>query len=279
MTVSLAAVFIPILFMGGVVGRLLHEFAVTIGVAILVSGFVSISLTPMLCSRFLKPPHEQRHGAMYQAIERMFDATRDLYDWTLRLSLRFHVFTMALSVALLIGTVWLFGMVPKGFLPSEDQGQFQCRTEAVQGIGFDEMVRHQKQIADIVARRPEHRELQQQRRRRSERRRAEHRTVAGRADPQDRANAVGRSGDCRAPAEARPGARHPRLHDQSAADQPGRTDGRPQPLSVHAAGHRYGGVVPVGAAARGEVEGVARHRRRQQRSSGAEPADSHRHGS
>ena len=187
MTVSLAAVFIPILFMSGVVGRLLHEFAVTIGVAILVSGFVSISLTPMLCSRFLKPPHAQKHGAMYRATERMFDLSRDLYDWTLRLSLRFHVFTMAVSIALLVGTWWLFGMVPKGFLPSEDQGRFQVATEAVQGIGFDEMVRHQQQIADIVAADPNIVELQQQRRRWSARRRAEHRPDAGGADSARRA--------------------------------------------------------------------------------------------
>ena len=88
MTLSLAAVFIPILFMGGMIGRLLHEFAVTIGVAILVSGFVSISLTPMLCARFLKPPHAQRHGRLYQASERMFDASLRAYDWMLRLSLQ-----------------------------------------------------------------------------------------------------------------------------------------------------------------------------------------------
>ena len=89
MTISLVAVFIPVLFMGGVVGRLLHEFAVTIGVAILVSGIVSISLTPMLCSRFLKPPHTQKHGWFYNATERMFQAWLRLYDWSLRLSLRF----------------------------------------------------------------------------------------------------------------------------------------------------------------------------------------------
>src|SRR6476620_10376107 len=88
MTISLAAVFIPVLFMGGIVGRLLHEFAVTIGVAILVSGFVSISLTPMLCSRFLKPPHEQKHGWMYNAFERMFDGWLHVYDRTLQASLR-----------------------------------------------------------------------------------------------------------------------------------------------------------------------------------------------
>jgi len=154
MTLSLAAVFIPVLFMGGVVGRLLHEFAVTIAVAILVSGFVSISLTPMLCSRFLKPPHAQHHGAFYNVTEKMFNAWLKLYDVTLRASLRYHVVTFAISVALLVGTVYLFGLVPKGFLPSEDQGRFNISTEAIQGIGFDEMVRHQMQVADIVAKDP-----------------------------------------------------------------------------------------------------------------------------
>src|SRR5207237_2141752 len=88
MTLSLVAVFIPVLFMGGVVGRLLNEFSVTISVAILVSGFVSISLTPMLCSRFLKPPHGQKHGWFYRLTERMFDSWLALYDWRLRLSLK-----------------------------------------------------------------------------------------------------------------------------------------------------------------------------------------------
>src|SRR5437867_1051635 len=155
MTVSLTAVFIPVLFMGGVVGRLLHEFAVTIGVAILVSGFVSISLTPMLCSRFLKPPHTQRHGWMYNAIEGVFAGWLRLYDWTLSLSLRYHVATFAISVALVIGTAYLFTLVPKGFLPSEDQGRFNISTEAMQGIGFEEMVRHQEQVAAIIAKEPD----------------------------------------------------------------------------------------------------------------------------
>ncbi|HEY2906836.1 MAG TPA: efflux RND transporter permease subunit [Vicinamibacterales bacterium] len=154
MTISLAAVFIPVLFMGGIVGRLLHEFSVTIGVAILVSGLVSISLTPMLCSRFLKPPHTQHHGWFYNATERMFETWLRLYDWSLKLSLRFRAVTMAISIALLVGTVYLFQLVPKGFLPSEDQGKFQVSTEAIQGIGFDEMVRHQQQVADIVAKDP-----------------------------------------------------------------------------------------------------------------------------
>jgi hydrophobic/amphiphilic exporter-1 (mainly G- bacteria), HAE1 family len=155
MTVSLAAVFIPVLFMGGVVGRLLHEFAVTISAAILVSGFVSISLTPMLCSRFLKPPHAQKHGWFYNATERMFDLWLKVYDLTLQACMRFHVVTMAVSIALIFGTVYLFGLVPKGFLPSEDQGRFNVSIEAIQGISFDEMVRHQQEVAAVVAQDPD----------------------------------------------------------------------------------------------------------------------------
>jgi hydrophobic/amphiphilic exporter-1 (mainly G- bacteria), HAE1 family len=155
MTVSLAAVFIPVLFMGGVVGRLLHEFAVTISAAILVSGFVSISLTPMLCSRFLKPPHAQKHGWFYNVTERMFDLWLKVYDVTLQACMRFHVVTMAASIALIVGTVYLFGLVPKGFLPSEDQGRFNVSIEAIQGISFDEMVRHQQEVSEVVAKDPD----------------------------------------------------------------------------------------------------------------------------
>src|SRR5205085_528069 len=106
MTISLAAVFIPILFMGGIIGRLLHEFSITIGIAIMVSGFVSISLTPMLCSRFLKPPHHEKHGWFYNATERMFDSWLRAYDWSLKLSLKYHVVTMAISIALLFATIY-----------------------------------------------------------------------------------------------------------------------------------------------------------------------------
>jgi HAE1 family hydrophobic/amphiphilic exporter-1 len=154
MTISLAAVFIPVLFMGGIVGRLLHEFSVTIGVAILVSGFVSISLTPMLCSRFLRPPHAQKHGWFYNAFEKMFDAWLRLYDVTLRGTLRFRAATMVVSVLLLIGTVYLFTIVPKGFLPSEDQGRFMVNTEAAQGISYEDMSRHQMQGASLLAKDP-----------------------------------------------------------------------------------------------------------------------------
>jgi HAE1 family hydrophobic/amphiphilic exporter-1 len=155
MTVSLVAIFIPVLFMGGLVGRLLNEFSVTIAVAIIVSGFVSISLTPMLCSRFLKPTHGQRHGGLYNVTERMFDAWARAYDWSLRLCLRHRFVTMASSLVLVGGTVYLFLLIPKGFLPSEDQGRFNMTVEGIQGIGFEEMVRHQTEVAEIVAKDPD----------------------------------------------------------------------------------------------------------------------------
>ena len=154
MTVSLVAVFIPVLFMGGIVGRLLQEFAVTISVAILVSGFVSLSLTPMLCSRFLKVAHGRRHGFLFNFTERVFDGWLKAYDWSLRLSLRYRAVTLALSFAVVAGTVYLFMLIPKGFLPTEDQGRFQVSVEGIQGIGFDELVRHQIQVTDIIAKDP-----------------------------------------------------------------------------------------------------------------------------
>ena len=155
MTVSLVAVFIPVLFMGGIVGRLLQEFAVTIGVAILVSCFVSVSLTPMLCSRFLRTSHGKKHGALYNFTERMFDASLHAYDVTLQWALRHRALTMATSLLFVAGAAYLFTVVPKGFLPSEDQGRLQISIEAIQGIGFDEMVRHQKEIAEILAQHPD----------------------------------------------------------------------------------------------------------------------------
>jgi HAE1 family hydrophobic/amphiphilic exporter-1 len=150
MTISLAAVFLPVLFMGGILGRLLHEFAVTIGSAILVSGVVSLTLTPMLCSRFLRAPHAQRHGRLYQLIERGFDGMLHGYDRTLKLALRHRFTVMAFSFVLIGATIYLFKVMPTGFLPSEDTNQFQISVEAVQGISFGEMIRHQKQVVDVV---------------------------------------------------------------------------------------------------------------------------------
>src|SRR2546426_694220 len=122
MTLSLAAVFIPVLFMGGVVGRLLHEFAVVITVAVLVSGFVSLTLTPMACSRFLRPPG-QSHSRLYAVSERFFDGMLHTYDWTLRWVLAHRRTVMGVMLLTFVLTAWLFVAIPKGFIPTEDTGR------------------------------------------------------------------------------------------------------------------------------------------------------------
>ncbi|MDQ6666558.1 MAG: efflux RND transporter permease subunit, partial [Acidobacteriota bacterium] len=147
MTLSLVAVFIPVLFMAGIVGRLLHEFAVTIGVSILVSGFVSLSLTPMLASRFLRVVPKNKHGKIFLLFERFFDGMAGVYDYTLRAVLRHRLATMGVSALLLLATAWLFETMPTGFLPSQDNGQIFGVTEASQDISFDSMVTHQQAIA------------------------------------------------------------------------------------------------------------------------------------
>jgi HAE1 family hydrophobic/amphiphilic exporter-1 len=150
MTLSLTAVFIPVLFMGGVIGRLFHEFAVTIGAAILVSGFVSLTLTPMLCSRFLKPPTNQ-HGRFYNATERGWQSVLGLYERTLGWVMNHRRTALAFSVGILAATAVLFSVVPKGFIPNDDQGFVSGTTEAIEGASYDEMVRQQLQVAAIVA--------------------------------------------------------------------------------------------------------------------------------
>lgn len=154
MTISLVAVFIPVLFMGGIVGRLLKEFAITISMAILISGFVSLTQTPMLCSRFLKPIHKTRHGFFYNVLESVFNGMLGVYDWSLKRVVRHRLLTILTLIPLLILTVHLFRVIPKGFLPSEDLGQVMAMTEAAQGISFDDMKRHQQTVAAIVAQDP-----------------------------------------------------------------------------------------------------------------------------
>src|SRR6185295_11571978 len=133
MTISLAAVFIPVLFMGGILGRLLNEFAVTIIAAVLISGFVSLTLTPMMCSRILKPHRaDARHGRLYMAFERGFDACRDAYGASLRWTLGHQRFVLLAFLAVCVATGVLFARAPKGFLPSEDLGQLFCFVEGPQ---------------------------------------------------------------------------------------------------------------------------------------------------
>jgi HAE1 family hydrophobic/amphiphilic exporter-1 len=155
MTVSLVAVFIPILFMGGIVGRLLHEFAVTIAVAILISGFVSLSLTPMLGSRFLRYSHAGRHGRLYGAFEAGFLGLASAYDYTLRKVLRHQFATMMAGIVLLAGTVYLFFGMPTGFIPSQDSGFFFGFALSGQDISFESMAKHLRAVADIVQRDPD----------------------------------------------------------------------------------------------------------------------------
>ncbi len=147
MTVSLAAVFIPVLFMGGIVGRLFREFAVTIGIAVLVSGVVALSLTPMMCSRFLGKASKQSH-------ERTDTWFLKLYERTLRIVISFKGVVLLLCLVVLVLTVFLFKYIPKTLLPDEDQGWLFGQTEAVQGISFDAMVEHQEAGAAVVQQNP-----------------------------------------------------------------------------------------------------------------------------
>ncbi|HEV2752000.1 MAG TPA: efflux RND transporter permease subunit [Gemmatimonadales bacterium] len=150
MTLSLAAVFIPVLFMGGIIGRLFHEFAVTIGAAILVSGVVSLTLTPMLCSRFLKASHAAQHGRFYEASERVYERVLRWYEDSLAWVMERRTAALAFSAVILAGTAVLFVVVPKGFLPSEDSSQIFGTTETVQGTSYDDLVRHQLQVMAIL---------------------------------------------------------------------------------------------------------------------------------
>src|SRR4051812_1681116 len=150
MTISLAAVFIPVIFMGGIIGRLLNEFAITIGVSILVSGFVSLTLTPMLCSRFLTHTSREEHGRFYRASEKVFDGALHLYESTLKVVMRHRLATFGVSMLVLVATVVLFRITPTGFLPNDDLGFLFTSTEAAQGVSFDEMYVKQQQIEKVI---------------------------------------------------------------------------------------------------------------------------------
>ena len=151
MTLSLAAVFIPLVFMGGIIGRLFREFAITIGAAILVSGFVSLTLTPMLCSRLLKAPSLQKHGKWFNATERVFAGALRGYERSLGWVMKHRPLTLAFSVLILVATGVLFTVVPKGLFPPDDNGFLSGTTEAAQGTSFPEMVRLQQLAAAKLA--------------------------------------------------------------------------------------------------------------------------------
>jgi hydrophobic/amphiphilic exporter-1 (mainly G- bacteria), HAE1 family len=154
MTLALTAVFIPLLFMGGIIGRLLHEFAVTIGVAVLVSGFVSLTLTPMLCSRFLRHSPREEHGRLFNLSERMFDSWLRGYDWGLKKVLRHKFVTFLISLLLIFLTGYLYTISKTGFIPDEDQGLVFAFTEAQQGIAFKDMMQLQQKVVSVIRQDP-----------------------------------------------------------------------------------------------------------------------------
>ena len=151
MTMSLAAVFIPLVFMGGIMGRLLHEFAVTIVLAIVFSGIVSVTLTPMLCARLLQSEHHKKHNRFYEWSENSFSKLQDGYERSLRWSLEHRRTILGVFVASILATAFMFKIMPQDFLPTSDQGQVFGLTEAANGTSFAQMVRYQQQAADIVA--------------------------------------------------------------------------------------------------------------------------------
>ncbi|MDX2153000.1 MAG: efflux RND transporter permease subunit [Bryobacteraceae bacterium] len=154
MTFSLVAVFIPVLFMGGIVGRLLQEFSVTIAVAVLISGLISLTLTPMLCSRWLKREEDVRHGRLYLLSERAFHAMQEFYAVTLRFVLRHRFATVVANLGLVALTAYLFVIIPKDFLPAEDIGNIFGGTEAAEDTSYEEMVRLQRQVTEIARKSP-----------------------------------------------------------------------------------------------------------------------------
>jgi len=152
MTISLVAVFIPVLFLDGIIGRLLREFSITIAVAVLISGLISLSLTPLLCSRFLS--HGQKHGKSFYMIERFLIGMNNLYRRTLHVTLRYRMVTLLATIILTVVTGWLFVIMPKSFVPTVDTGMVFGGTEAAQDSSFDENTRLQKQVMRIVQNNP-----------------------------------------------------------------------------------------------------------------------------
>ena len=152
MTISLVAVFIPILFMGGILGRLFTEFSVTIGIAVLISGAVSLSLTPMLCSRYLQTGH--RHGRIFDGFENLFGKVAQGYRDSLQWCMHRRGLMLLIAAIILALTAWLFIVVPKGFIPRQDIGQITGSTRTDEGIAYEELLRKQMQMAEIIRKNP-----------------------------------------------------------------------------------------------------------------------------
>jgi hydrophobe/amphiphile efflux-1 (HAE1) family protein len=155
LSVSLIAVFIPLIFMTGIVGRLFREFAITLSAAVVVSAIVSLTLTPMMCARLLKAEDPSKHGRLYRATDRMFQGLLNAYDRSLQWVLRHQPLTLAVAIITMAVTVWLYAIIPKGLLPQQDTGLIIGVTDAAQAISFKAMVERQREIAEIVRRDPD----------------------------------------------------------------------------------------------------------------------------
>lgn len=155
LSVSLIAVFIPLIFMTGIVGRLFREFAITLSVAVAVSAVVSLTLTPMMCARLLKAEKDTKHGRLYHLTERMFDWLLKTYESGLKWVLRHQPFTLTVAILTLVATIWLYIVAPKGLLPQQDTGLILGMTDSAQSISFRSMVQHQRAVAEILNRDPD----------------------------------------------------------------------------------------------------------------------------
>ncbi len=155
LSVSLVAVFIPLIFMTGIVGRLFREFAITLSAAVAVSAFVSLTLTPMMCARLLKPESDEKHGRLYLMTDRFLQWMLDTYDRSLKWVLRHQAFTVGIALITMVATVWLYLIIPKGLLPEQDTGMIIGVTDAAQSISFKDMVKRQREIAEIVRQDPD----------------------------------------------------------------------------------------------------------------------------
>ena len=155
LSLSLIAVFIPLLFMTGIVGRLFREFAIVLSIAVILSAIVSLTLTPMMCARLLRPESESEHGTLFRITERWFEALRDWYDAGLKWVLRNEGFTLLVTFATLAATVWLYIIVPKGLLPLQDTGLILGVTDAEQSISFKTMSQRQAEVAAVISKDPD----------------------------------------------------------------------------------------------------------------------------
>ena len=252
---SLVAVFIPVLFLGGLIGRLFHEFAVTIGAAILVSGFVSLTLTPMLCSRFLRrriPWHEQKSTRFSRrgsspSPRGSTNARCSGYDRALQWVMAHSRLVFAFSAVILVATLYLAQIVPKGFIPTEDQGQLRATTETAEGTSFDGMYRHQVMAMNVVAKDSNVGGLHVVDRRGRQRQRPPTRAASSSGWPTARQRKLSADDVARElTAQAGAGAGAAGLRAEPAGDQYRRPLVQ-EPLSVHAAGRRHRPAVPDGA--------------------------------